>query len=216
MELVKWVEHFDPIFANSLQRDKVLIVGSGKTAPQIKDWNLAGWSLVTMNNAHMVRPDWEFAGFSPDLPKERQPVDNVPFQYTFSALTGPKGNDERLPSTGQRGFEFALRHYNKQHLDTTFFGITYWVLRFLQPRIVGFMGCDMNYDLVNDSTHFYGMGLDTGNNQPPDPLRFFKAAGLDPAKCLIELQNDANKQGCELVNFSKELSRLPYNHIQWK
>lgn len=213
MELV---EHFDPSFASSLLREKVLIVGSGKSAVDIKEWNIDGWSLVTMNNAHMVRSDWEFAGFSPDLPKERQPLNNPPHQYIFSALTGPQHDNERLPSTGQRGFEYALQFYGKQHLDTTFFGITYWALRFLQPKMIGFMGCDMNYDLVNSSTHFYGMGLDTGNNQPPDPLKFFKNAGLDAVECFKELEEDAARQGCQLVNFSQEVSRLPYKRITWK
>lgn len=201
-------------FSLSLLRNKVLIVGSGKSATDIKSWDLTGWSLLTINHAHSIRPDWEFAGYSPDMPKDRRPVKASKHQYLFSAMFGPTATFESLSPSDQRSYNNAMSHWNRQ-IDTMFFAASYWTLTHLKPSIIGYMGCDMNYTIQNDATHFYGMGLDTGNDKQPDPLKYFENKQMSLGSCLADLAIDAESVGCTLVNFSTEETKLPYAKLRW-
>ena len=201
-------------FSLSLLRNKVLIVGSGKSATDIKSWDLAGWSLLTINHAHSIRPDWEFAGYSPDMPKDRRPIKSSNHQYLFSAMSGPIATFESLSSNDQRSYNNALSRWNRP-IDTMFFAASYWALIHLKPSIIGYMGCDMNYNIQNDATHFYGMGLDTGNDKQPDPLKYFENKQMSLGSCLADLAIDAESVGCTLVNFSTEETKLPYAKLRW-
>jgi hypothetical protein len=201
-------------FSLSLLRNKVLIVGSGKSATDIKSWDLAGWSLLTINHAHSIRPDWEFAGYSPDMPKDRRPIKSSNHQYLFSAMSGPIATFESLSANDQRSYNNALSRWNRP-IDTMFFAASYWALIHLKPSIIGYMGCDMNYTIQNDATHFYGMGLDTGNDKQPDPLKYFENKQMSLGSCLADLAIDAESVGCTLVNFSTEETKLPYAKLRW-
>ncbi len=213
MKLINAKHDFD--FSLSLHRNKVLIVGSGKSAKDIVSWNLEGWSLLTINHAHSIRPDWEFAGYSPDMPKDRRPVKTYPeYQHLFTAISGPCATFESLSASHQRSYSNAMAHWKRQ-IDTMFFAASYWALTYLEPSIIGYMGCDMNYSVENNATHFYGMGLDTGNDKQPDPLKFFQEKQMSLDSCLADLIIDADSVGCTLVNFSSEESKLPYAKMRW-
>jgi hypothetical protein len=201
-------------FSLSLLRNKVLIVGSGKSATEIKSWDLTGWSLLTINHAHRIRPDWEFAGYSPDMPKDRRPIKSSNHQYLFSAMSGPTSTFESLSASDQRSYNNAMSHWKRQ-IDTMFFAASYWALTYLKPSFIGYMGCDMNYTVQNDATHFYGMGLDTGNDKQPDPLKYFESKQMSLGSCLADLAVDAESVGCTLVNFSTEETKLPYAKLRW-
>lgn len=219
MELeVEWPRQYDKEFSNSLFREKVLIVGSGKTATDIKDWDLSGWSLVTINHAYQIRDDWEFAGYAGDFPKDKrpQPTDK---KWTFSHKDGPMLPTECLDKEYKRSYETALSQYGKKH-TTMFFNASYWVLWFLRPKVIGYMGCDMNYDAVDGvKTHFYGQGVDMLKRGIPDPLKMINTQYKGDESVLQilfnEFKTDCEKANCTVVNFSKETGRLPYQKVEW-
>lgn len=206
-------------FERSLYRDKVLIVGSGRSASEIENWNLDGWSLVTINHAYQIRDDWEFAGYAGDFPKDIQPRKKLPNQHTFSHKVGPAGRVEIVPKSEGRGYERAMAKFDRKH-NTMFFNVSYWVLVYLRPSVIGYMGCDMNYEAdKGEPTHFYGVGKDILKRGIPDPDRYIKQHHKGNKEVLYnlftELQRDAANQDCRLINFSKEESRLPYDKEIW-
>lgn len=206
-------------FTTELQRDKVLIVGSGRSASDIKDWELNGWSLLTINHAYQIRPDWEFAGYAGDFPKNDRPIAKFPHSFAFSHRTGPQGRAEIVEKSDIRSYENAMRQFGKKHM-TMFFNASYWALVYLKPKVIGYMGCDMNYKAeAGQATHFYGIGKDIQKRGIPDPDKFIKQHYKGDKKALdilfTELGRDAEAQSCKLVNFSQEETRLPYEKADW-
>ncbi len=68
--------------------DIVLILGSGPNAVQLKDWprHLFG-SIVAINNAWQVRPDWDYLIHPEDFDPARMPPAVMPGQKIITAQT---------------------------------------------------------------------------------------------------------------------------------
>ena len=98
----------------------VLMLGSGPTAPEARDWDRGAIdTILAINNAHLVRPDWDLHIYPWDFPEDRRPVpgpgqravtqeDFVPAQNAFG------------------GFVYAG--------GTMAFTAAYWALHALRPR----------------------------------------------------------------------------------
>lgn len=170
----------------------VLILGSGPDAMDAAAFPSDTFaSIVVINNAWQVRPDWDYLIHPEDFPAERRPpnidhetqtiitaIDYVPVQNAFG------------------GFVYAG--------GTMAYTAGYWALGALKPDAMAFFGCDMNYG--NDRTHFYGKGT-------ADPLRddiTLQSLEAKSARLMIH----AASEGCLTINLSRQKqSRLVFpNH----
>lgn len=155
-------------------------------AVQAKDWPRAPFdAVVAINNAHAIRPDWDYHVYPWDFPATRRPV--------------PKGGqqaieqDQFVPAqNAYGGFVYAG--------GTMAFTAAYWALARLRPRVLAVFGCDMHYPA--GQTHFYGQGT-------ADPLRDDITLRNLEAKS-ARLMILAAMQGCAMVNLSVGPSRLVF------
>lgn len=163
----------------------VLILGSGPNALQARDMPRAAFdAIVTINNAWMVRDDWTHLIFPEDFPPERRP-DPAPGRRFVTA-------DAFVPTQNALGgFVYGG--------GTMAFTAGYWALHALRPRVIAYLGCDMVYPR-GGLTHFYGQGT-------ADPLRPDVTLQSLPAKS-ARLHLIAARQGCRVVNLSRDPSRL--------
>lgn len=227
MEKIIYPRTFRDDFHNGeMKKGKVLIVGSGKTATRIRDWDLTGWCLVTINHAYQIRDDWDIAGYAGDFPKGKQPqakMYNGKQQHTFSHYASSCiSPHECLDKEHHRNYSNALKFFGKTH-GTMFFNTSYWVLVYLRPHTIGYIGCDMNYDAVDgNKTHFYGQGVDMEKRNEPDPFKWLrtKYSKLERDEALKlhfgELQTNFEQHGVQHVyNFSEEESLLPFEKKTW-
>jgi hypothetical protein len=166
---------------------RVLLLGSGPDVIACRDWPRAPFdTIVAINNAWRVRPDWDFHVFPEDFPPERRPVPGP----------GQRLVDHRdfVPAQNAHGgFVYAG--------GTMAFTAGYWALHALQPSVLAFLGCDMVYPATG-ATHFYGTGT-------PDPLRADVTLRSLEAKS-ARLMVLAARQGCACVNLSDGASRLVF------
>lgn len=166
----------------------VLILGSGPNAVEARDWDRDAFdTIVAINNAHAVRPDWDICIHPEDFPQERRPRPGAGQSLVAAADYVPVQND-------YGGFVYAG--------GTMAFTAGYWALGALRPRIIAFLGCDMVYP-SSGNTHFYGTGA-------PDPLRVDVTLRSLEAKA-ARLMVLAAAQGCAVVNLSQAAhSRLVF------
>ena len=149
------------------------------------DWPRAGFeAIVAINNAHRIRPDWDYAIFPHDFPPERHPVAGVGQRLITETEFVP-------PQNTYGGFVYAGA--------TMAYTAAYWALARLRPKIIAMFGCDMHYP-AGQQTHFYGTGS-------PDPLRNDISLRSLEAKS-ARLMVLAAMQGCAMVNLSQGPSRL--------
>lgn len=166
----------------------VLILGSGPNVVQAQTWPRAHFDrIVAINNAWAVRPDWDDLIHPDDFPDMRKPTDITAQQRIIrSADYVPLQNT-------YGGFVYAG--------GTMAFTAAYWALAALQPSVIAVMGCDMVYPAASQ-THFYGTGT-------ADPLRkdvTLRSLEAKSARLMIM----AARQGCAIVNLSRDDSRLVF------
>ncbi|CAM5471141.1 hypothetical protein MAUB1S_07917 [Mycolicibacterium aubagnense] len=128
----------------------VLVLGSAPDALEVREWDRSAIaSIVAINNAWVIRDDWDYLIYPDDFPSER-----LPATQSTSALRIT--SDEFVPAQNEfGGFVYAG--------GTMAFTAAYWALHALKPDVLVFLGCDMIYSEVG-RTHFYGNGT-------ADPLR---------------------------------------------
>ncbi len=168
---------------------QVIILGSGPGVLQAQGWEKAsGQTLVAINNAWRVRPDWDFLIHPEDFPPDRQPETVTPDQTIITAAS-------YVPvQNANGGFVYAGA--------TMAFTAAYWALGALKPDVIAMIGCDMVYPKSGQS-HFYGNG-------EADPLRddvTLRSLEAKSARLMIL----AARAGCAMVNLSDaRTSRLVY------
>lgn len=130
----------------------VLVLGSAPDVLRCRQWQRPPFrTIVAINNAWLVRPDFDYLIHAGDFPEERRPAgDHIHFASILSA------SDYVPAQNAFGGFVYAG--------GTMAFTTAYWVLHRLKPDILAFLGCDMIYNSKTTQTHFYGQGT-------PDPLR---------------------------------------------
>ncbi|MEM7302583.1 MAG: hypothetical protein AAF468_16000 [Pseudomonadota bacterium] len=161
--------------------DLVTILGSGPNAVDCKPWNKRQiGTLVAINNAWRVRPDWDHLVHAGDFPPENMPEDVGKTQSVHTY-------DEYVPIQNRfGGFLYAG--------GTMAYTAAYWALGALKPRLMAFLGCDMVYASDGSETHFYGTG-------EPDPLRDDPTLHSLEAKC-NRLIVAAHEEDCVCLNLS--------------
>ena len=160
-----------------------IVLGSGPSASAAADWpKPSNLSLVAINNAWRVRPDWDFLLHAGDFPDERKPAQTRSAQRICSYQS-------YVPAQNRYGgFVYAG--------GTMAFTAGYWALDRLKPRVLAYFACDMVY--TGAKTHFYGKGA-------ADPLRDDLTLRSLEAKS-ARLMVMAAQQGCACVNLSAETS----------
>lgn len=172
--------------------DHVLILGSAPDALRARAFPRAGIDrIVAINNAWAVRPDWDAFIRPSDFPPERLP----PARRAGSQEIGPESYVEAVNAFG--GFVFCG--------GTMAFTAGYWALHALKPRLIAYLGCDMDYS-GGGATHFYGRGR-------ADPLRDDPTLRSLEAKA-ARLEALAAERGCAVVNLSiRPVSRLTFPRV---
>ena len=168
------------------QSDIVLILGSGPNAVHVKNWQRGLFdSVVAINNAWQLRPDWDYLIHPEDFDPDRMPLGIAPEQQVVTA-------QDYVPAQNvYGGFVYAG--------GTMAFTAAYWARHALQPKVMAFLGCDMVYP-AKGPTHFYGTG-------EADPLR--KDVTLqDLTAKSARLALFAGREGCHCVNLSGNETRL--------
>jgi hypothetical protein len=129
----------------------ILIIGSAPDAVRSRDWGRATFSsIVAINNAWAVRPDWDYLIHPDDFPDERMPHDR-----RLGVASIIRSGDFVPAQNAFGGFVYAG--------GTMAFTAGYRALNALKPDIMAFLACDMIYP-CGAPTHFYGVGS-------ADPLR---------------------------------------------
>lgn len=164
-----------------------LILGSGPIVTEAREWSRAPFgTIVAINNAWRVRPDWDVLIHPHDFPPDRRPDPDPDQRIVTEADFVPVQN-------GLGGFVYAG--------GTMAFTAGYWALGALAPRVIAMMGCDMHYP-GRGATHFYGTGT-------PDPLRpdvTLRSLEAKSARLMVL----AAMRGCAMVNLSTGPSRLVF------
>lgn len=157
--------------------NKILILGSGKTAPLISEIDISKWTVMAINNAYRLGfYDWLIAPTdfkllpSQDELREKKFISF--FEYAKTNL--PFGNQ-------------ALRG------NTMMFNAAYYAMA-QNPSAIGFLGCDMDYPTDGTPTHFYGTGT-------PDPLRLGENELVAYMK---RFEDMATSKGIDIYNLSPD------------
>lgn len=165
----------------------VLILGSAPDVVQARQYDRTAFgTIVAINNAWAVRPDWDVHIHPEDFAPSARPV---------------PGPDQRVATF--RAYVPAMNAYGGVVWcgGTMAFTATYWALHVLRPRVIAYLGCDMIYPKTG-TTHFYGAGS-------ADPLRPDITLRSLTAKS-ARAEALAARQGCALVNLSEGDSRLTF------
>lgn len=170
---------------------RFLLIGSGQDALQARSWNLDGWRVGAIHNAWSVVPSRVFYFFrSGDF---RPDKNNIPTQKFIQGV-------EVISYKEYDGQEQRSR-FGRQEVGigaTMFFNAAYWILGNIEPYVLGFVGCSMNFPNGAANT-FYGGGK-------ADPLRF----GKDTLCNWFALLGDtARKRSVKLINFG-DGGLMPY------
>lgn len=167
----------------------VLMLGSGPTVTEAARWPRAPFdTVVAINNAHAVRPDWTHHIFPWDFPEARRPTPRADQQTVTQEDFVPAQN-------AFGGFVYAG--------GTMAFTAAYWALQALQPRVIAAFGCDMHYP--KGQSHFYG----TGSADPLRPDITLQSLEAKSARLMIL----AAMEGCAMVNLSFGPSRLIFPRV---
>lgn len=178
--------------------DKVLILGSGHSALEVTKYPYVdnGWTIVAVNNAWKATDDWSYLMLSTDFYGDRPNT------------SCPPHNKKTITNK----YTDVLHHYGGHHKCG--YSITcctgYWCLWTLSPKVLAFLGCDLNY-VPNDNgdTHFYGQGFDIKKHGVSDYERFLQQYRDDQFNNSAELiyarlQYYALKDRCKVYNLSSD------------
>ncbi len=178
-------------------KQKVLLVGSGLTAPLASTWDINEWIVCCIHNAWRILPErFDYLLHAMDFPEERKPTDIQPGQKLVTTL---KWVRDSFAHDKHSGFWRNHCGYGK----TMFFTSFWWIIENLQPEVIGFVGCDMHYPEEGDNT-IYGRGS-------PDPLQY-------PLQSLLHwlgfLDGFCVRDNVTLINFSpyESPTLLPFSH----
>ena len=176
---------------------KVLIVGSGLTAPQSSQFNLDGWTCLALHHGWMALPPdrWDVFIHCHDAPEDMKPKKTRDEQLIIHHL------NDYIYHPDYR--QYYTREFRKQsgYCRTIFFTGLWWALHTMNPKVIATIGCDMHYPDGPVNT-CYGHGS-------PDPLKHHRKDLDKWFKCASDHCDD---KGIELVNFSPEgsPSSLPF------
>jgi hypothetical protein len=195
----------------------VLLLASGQSSKIYHELDLTQFTVVAINNAHLIAND--------EMKFWVRPKNYSGNQYRGTA---PKiSNPEYGPLLDCYGGAKACGY-------SITLCAAYWSLRYLKPDNIMFLGADMNYQPDEQgNTHFYGVGFDIKNNGIPDPFKMAmmkkKNQSWSDEEYIFEIYNrfDAiSKNGfpritdhkpANVYNLSDDPdSLLPYQRLDWR
>lgn len=160
-------------------KDKILIVGSGLSAKQLKYFNDNDWTIIAINNAWklnkwdiLIYPD-DFPDIPESLEKDQFLADNNIYRYEVNKFGGQE-------NVG-----------NSMIFNAAYFALAQF------PSKIAFLGCDLWYP-PNQVNHFYGNGR-------PDPMRLGRDLLIEK---LNRLNDFCKKYNVEVSNFSEQENTL--------
>lgn len=163
----------------------ILLLGSAPMAAQARDWARDPFDkIVAINNAHALRPDWDYLVYPYDFPAARMPKVTADQRLVDESEFVPAQN-------AFGGFVYAG--------GTMAFTAAYWALHSLGPKTLAVFGCDMHYPDTGP-THFYG----TGTADPLRPDITLRSIEAKSARFYLL----AAMADCRVVNLSDGPSRL--------
>jgi len=190
-----------------VHKHKVLIVASGLSAFEIEDYPYKEneWWIVAVNHGWKVSNDW----------------DEVIHSHSVRDLPQNAGNRLVTPEYGRILNEFG-GHKGCGYSMTL--SAAYFSLRMHTPMVMGFLGCDMNYEPDEQGrTCIYGVGEDIKRTGISDPDKMVNSYGRNDKNFLeniyMRFVEEANRHPykCSVYNFSsEEKTRLPYEKKQVK
>lgn len=191
---------------------KLLLIGSGLSAKQAKQWNIKNHFVGTINHAWRLYPEFDIAFYAGDLPNEDRP-ENSAYRYKnqlfVSDLVGPYRDQYTFNVC-----RHTLRLGNQSSLMMTLHWIIWYAEQTkLKLSRIGLIGCDLNYiPDENGHTHFYGIGKDIITRGIPDPFLDKTPDQIRTALFLIEMK--ANERNIEMVNYSDDPNTiLPFKKV---
>lgn len=171
---------------------KILLVGSGKFASKLTEFDITGWTLAVIHNAWSIRPEdvtYFFASGdfqpAPGNKPTSQFLSRVR-QISYKEYDGP----EQRARFGRQKYGIGA---------TMFFNSAYWLLGNCKPETMGFLGCSMSYPEGKANTFYEG-----GKS---DPLRFGSETLM---RWFGHFKDFAIEYHCDLVNFG-EPGLMPYS-----
>lgn len=182
------------------QTDKVLLIGSGPSALLVTKyrWVEKGWVIAVVNHGWMATTEWTYMIHSHD------------YKTGF-----PKAREDQYQTDNITSILNKFGGYSKIGFSITLCA-SYFILGTLKPKVIGYLGCDMNYTPNKQGdTCIYGIGEDIKRREMPDPDRMVLQYGKDNPNYLNDLYmrflTTAEQNLCKVVNFSNiEDTRLPY------
>ena len=182
-------------------KHKVLIVASVLSAFEIDDYPYKEkeWWIVAVNHGWKVSNDWDTLVHSSIVKDLPQSAGNRLVTDQYGEIVNQFGGHK------QCGFSMTL-------------GTAYFSLAMYTPMVMGFLGCDMNYEPDSEGrTCIYGVGSDIKKNGMSDPDRMVMQHGKNNPDFLEEVYMRfiyaaaAHPHNCSVYNFSnEEKTRLPY------
>lgn len=201
---------------------KVICIGSGRNMPLINEWDTEGITICGVNNTWKGTDKWDVLLHAGDYPYKKQIKKTRPeqkivsrnglegFIYSYTGCSSCPDEPKKMD------FEEARIHLGLP----IYFTLTYWVLHYLNPTHIGFLGFDMNYNPgENGETTFYGTGYDMKKRGVPDPLYQFRTVPEykkhgDAMMGILMDRLNMRRFGCDLYNLSDDpTSILPWKQI---
>ena len=173
------------------ERPKILIVGTGLSAMDARNWNLEGWTVAVIHKAWELLPDrWDWFFHCKSFPEADKPK-TIGLHVMNKEYCETVGNDQYCLNSGIRRTTMVFAaHYC---LDQ-------------RPETLGFIGCDLNYmPDANGNNVTYGIGKPDAAELPIVERQAWNKG--------IEVR--ANDLDCELINFSQVESDLPFERQRW-
>lgn len=182
-------------------KGKVLMIGSGHSATEVDkhDYRGNGWVIVGVNHGWRATPKWQIVVHADECRDVPPAADNRIVTKDYVENLSYFGGHAAC------GFSIMLN-------------ASYWVLRYLKPKAIGYLGADMMYEPDNEGkTHFYGVGIDIKESGISDPDRMVKSYGKGDPDFLFRIyrrfEDVAEENGCKVFNLSSlSETRLPYYH----
>ncbi|MEO6911445.1 MAG: hypothetical protein ABI158_11035 [Edaphobacter sp.] len=179
-------------------RPQVLIVGSGLSISLLDEIDIDAWIVVALNKAWKYKPEVvDYIVHMPFLPESSRP------QASRFAKSQIIGVEQCIPAACHYavtlGSEFSGNHKALSGNEIHFYA-SYWAMFCLCAGVLGYIGCDLDYD--GPQTHFYGRGQ--------------QISWVDRSREDLDVYFDRQlrvcaKEGVSLINLSMNpKTRLPY------
>jgi hypothetical protein len=155
---------------------KCILLGSGPEMTRINDVNIEDPDIriIGLNNVWKGTDKWNYLISPADYPHKGE----LRKRYHHKRREFESGEQIYYFEHSTKGYRNAMKHYshsNSWHETclelgyTSYFGLMYWTIYYLQPDEIGCLGLNHNFTPDKDgATTFYGPGYDMQTRGTPD------------------------------------------------